>query len=111
MYFHVVEDVVGVGGVVLVADDAGVLGLPLFVHVATHREPGGTVVLLVLNLHGYFNILGPGGTVVLLVLNLHGYINILEPGGIVVLLVLNLDTGIYIYTIVYIFAKIRKKIH
>ena len=86
-----VEDVVGVGGVVLVADDAGVLGLPLFVHVATHREPGGTVVLLVLNLHGY--------------------INILEPGGIVVRLVLNLDTGIYIYTIVYIFGKNTKKIH
>ena len=64
-----VEDVVGVGGVVLVADDAGVLGLPLFVHVATHREPGGTVVLLVLNL----------------------------------------DTGIYIYTIVYIFGKNTKK--
>ena len=51
MYINVVEDVVCVRGVVLVADDAGVLRLPLLVHVAAHREPGRAVVLLLLNLN------------------------------------------------------------
>ncbi len=45
-----VEDVVGVGRGVVVADDAGVLRLASLVHVATHREPRGAVVLLVLYL-------------------------------------------------------------
>ena len=52
-----VEYVVGVGGRVVVADDAGVLRLTRLVHVAAHREPGGAVLLLVLHLqHSNNNI-------------------------------------------------------
>lgn len=40
MNVDVVEDVVGVGAVVLVADDAGILGLALLINVTAHRESG-----------------------------------------------------------------------
>lgn len=45
-----VEDIVSVWLRVLVADDAGVLGVSFLVYVAPHGEPGGAVVLLVLHL-------------------------------------------------------------
>ena len=47
---NVVEDVVVVGAGVVPADHAGVLRVPLLVHIAAHGEASGAVVLAIVHL-------------------------------------------------------------